>query len=339
MPEDRPPFASRDLIRHLPELLAGPEPLLESARARELLQGDPVAEASLLAVAEAVNAMAAGSSAVSTGRRGRRPSAARPIAQAARCFARELAGVFFDLGRAYVNRAIAGEMWLVGAERHCAREFVALRRVETMQTVAAALGKTDVYLRRRRWLLDVLQPAGMVDRDSLLQAAKKLLQAVTRLQEPAETARWYLLFIREQTESRFHAKEWERYATAAVSFENRALACEGAARMWAAQDRPDLAVALNRFADQLCPELPGLAYNGLLHSLLAGQPGESRRFLDVLNASLAGDGTEQSGFHIQALRDKALWTRVRAEFTNDFDGVVACLGARVAGVLEEVTRS
>ncbi|MBI4881760.1 MAG: hypothetical protein HY812_19180 [Planctomycetes bacterium] len=339
MPDDRPPFDSRDLIRHLPELLAGPEPILESARAREVLRGDPLAEASLLAVAEAVNAMEAGAVAVRAGRRGRRPTAARPIAQAARHFARGLAGVLFDLGRAYVNRAIGGEMWLVDAERHRTREAEATRRMEAMEHVAAALHEAGHYALRRRWLHEVVSPAGAGDRDALLCAARELLLETTRLVDPAETARWYLLLIREQDEPGFRADEWERYAAGAASLENKALAWEGAARLWAAHGRPDLAVVLNRSAERLCPGLPGLAYNGLLHSLLAGEVRESRQYVDALDAVGRGGGAELRGFRVQALRDKLFWTRIRADSRDSYDHVVSCLGPSMAGALEEVTRS
>ncbi len=87
------PFDPKDLVRDLPELLAGPEPVLDHPIARRMLVSDPTCRAGIQAVAEMLLAVRGGSEAVSSLRRTRPPRVPRSVEVARKYLKEELYGV------------------------------------------------------------------------------------------------------------------------------------------------------------------------------------------------------------------------------------------------------
>ena len=97
--------AARDLVYRLPELLEGPEPVLERPQVKEYLQTNPEMQGALLAVGEMARALALGSDRPPSLPRSTARILSRPVQTARTYFAQELATVLFDQGVAHYSRA------------------------------------------------------------------------------------------------------------------------------------------------------------------------------------------------------------------------------------------
>lgn len=112
------PFEVRRLIRDLPELLAGPEPVLQTDRAKEFIRQDPVARGLITAAVEMSAAMQAGTRAIHMRiKEPPPPHLRRPIEVAAKHFRERLAWIAFDRGLdAFEEDAAATQTVLASVE-------------------------------------------------------------------------------------------------------------------------------------------------------------------------------------------------------------------------------
>lgn len=104
MSEYELPFPSEALFRELPDLLAGPEPILEQPSVRAAVRNDEAARECVLVAAGIANALVAGRGG-SQSLVARAPAAAlAPIRNAAKYFANELMELAFEVGLEFAGR-------------------------------------------------------------------------------------------------------------------------------------------------------------------------------------------------------------------------------------------
>lgn len=103
-----PSFDRRDLIRHMPELLAGKEPELLKPESRRFLLEDGECRALIHAAAETAIALDSGMSRMRRSARVVSPVLRRPMEQVKRHFARRMVDVFWDQAMAAYAEAAPG---------------------------------------------------------------------------------------------------------------------------------------------------------------------------------------------------------------------------------------
>ena len=97
MSEQRPPFDVKRMIRDLPELLEGPEPILGTAAAKETIRSDPEARAMLTAAAMTAATLTKMSPRATRRPIIREPGLLRSVEQARKFFATRLVESVFDV--------------------------------------------------------------------------------------------------------------------------------------------------------------------------------------------------------------------------------------------------
>ncbi len=314
------PFDPRDLIPHLPELLAGSEPLLDAPQAKRILREDPAAQAALLAVADYVQ--------VFTGARPTRfrrvlPSAEKPIEEAAKRLAEPLRATLLAEGRRLFLAASADSRWCDGPPMP-----KALQSSKTLATLPPVLGLEPSEW--RRYLSLVAQDD--VDGLAGLRRADALFRAAIELGGERSIAEYYCMLIRSVETQSVSKDDWESLARRTTVMEIRG-ACLFQLGQLLALRKPDDAVSVDEQAATLLPAYAVGTYNTMLH---AGMAADSRTALAAttdLAARLAAFPGLDVLVSAQVDRDRGFWRSVSSRSRAIVEHLTATLPEHVASAI------
>lgn len=270
-------FHSRDLIKYLPDLLDGDDPILNRPEAKEVLRTDPLAEDALLAVGRAVNTYR-------LGRRERlRPArkvvgsieVARPILTAVDCLTRQLADVLADHATYLLTEGL-GDTWNSHSDR---AEYT-----------------VDNYDARVKGIVDIAESCDLtlpavpfeVERTNIdqdLAGSSLLLKAVAQLSPHVDTelVDLYQLLISSLRSKPFLGARWLEFAIGCSSTSTHALSLQHAARSFVQSD--DMASASRACVEAALihePDAVG-SYLGMSSSAWAGNVKDATRFATSLS--------------------------------------------------------
>ncbi len=304
MTESRPSLDLRALVRDLPDLLAGPEPVLHQPRAREWIARNPQAQGALAAAAAIVTTMNDG--------RGRlRRSAqqggrfARSVARASRWFAHELFVVLYEEGRRrYAIATEAGGTFVEGTHddvRLIHSKAPERRRLEMLRSKLEAPPSAVV-----RAFATAADSATATDPGR----SRGFFEASAALAPGDEQTRWWLGVLADSDRAP-SAANWSAEASAAKSPTARGFFLERAADGFARAGHADEASAMSEIAMQLLPDFASVAYHAVLHALLRGDGRLTRSATDALNARVLGRDSLALGLARASRQHDELWAAAR----------------------------
>lgn len=277
MADEAEPISARELIRHLPELLAGDNPLLGGSDTHQFLRQHPQARAAVLLVSGVVT--------VSEGAHSRLdaipPALPRefwkPIDQARRLLSHRLMVLLHDAALYHLDLAIREAGAYVVHLNDTALDPPSPERIEaTCSALASELGAAD-------WLAptysgQALRALTQPSAKTAAAASEQLLRTCSQLapDNPMVRLHWLLAIDPHATD----VAAWQRYARESVGPQSRANGLHGIANALAShsqfREALEVDVEATAFGDA-----GAIAWNGIQHALGAGVAGRATYFADI----------------------------------------------------------
>ena len=255
---------------------------------------------------------------------------ARPIADAAQCFSRELAHLLFDVAILRLKEEVGPDFGF--------RLFFGSRSHEELRQDAEGLHDLAETL-DEVGLLNELRPE--IDRtlsnQGSLTDAGTMFDATVELLEEAGGALWYSLFVQERRFGNVDAQTWEAYAEAQTSNRDRARGLARAAEMWARSGSIRRAIELDQIAERQLWQDPVFCYRSLQHALHAESDSRSRHVARMLANCPAGLPDTQILLDL-VRQDRAWWRWRESAHPGLMQGVTGLLPAEIAAAIQEVER-
>lgn len=248
------PFDTRRLIRDLPDLLAGKEPVLGSPAATSSLRSDPVARQMFVAAMEMGSALEGGVAAVRWRHRAIPGELRRPIERAHRFFRRRIAEVGLQVGfTRFVEQRDATSGYFENAD---AALPVRGDERETLERARSALTREGLDDLERETL-------DAIDTDD----PRKIFPICRELDPACSVARYYALLVdRERSND---PQEWLDLAESAQEPETVGWALVYAGSGFHANDEPRQAIDTSERASQFLPGCVAPVFNRLLFAIWA----------------------------------------------------------------------
>lgn len=311
---------SRRLLRELPALLAGPEPVLESAAGREFLARDAGARGVLIAAAAVASGWEAGICRQRALVPAALPRELERAGAAVRQFRRAAVNVLFEQGMsAFSSATRGGPVYFEGIhDREFAQRSAAdLERV--VEGMAEALGVparagAPIRTALRRSAKHATQPS--------LDGAAVLFDACDALIPGLCGVRLSQVQIRVLRGEKVEVERWAREVERWVSEEMKAAGCGWLAVVAFSEGRLERALEFDEKAVALAP-MWSHCYNAILHAAV----GKSQRALDRFCESftLVFDPTSASDIRQQVRSDAREWqqaARAMSAAGRELDRVV-----------------
>jgi len=305
-------FHSRDLIKYLPDLLDGDDPILKRPEAKNVLRTDPLAESALMAVGRAVNTYR-------LGRKDRlRPArkvvgsieVARPILTAVDCLTRQLADVLADHAT-YLLTVGIGETW----NSHSDRSEYSVDNYESRLREVTELAA--VYDTPLPW---TPPDPELGDINAALTNSANLLRSVGQLSphRDPELVKLYLLLLESLRCESVGGTHWLRFASTCSSSAVHTLALHHAARSFV------LTGDMN------------LASTACIDATWLHKPDTVELYLSMTSCAWAGDARHGTRF-AAALAEQSNTTRIADQIRDDRDEWGACFNKYPSVVREVAT--
>jgi len=322
---DLVPVSVRDLIEHLPELLAGSEPVLRREAVRTYLRANPDASSAILAVAHAARAMRSASDWMRALPRHAGARLCRPLEIARKYFRKELVGLLFDVG-------------LADFEEASERLGLALDRRATAGRAGPPPDLTRVTGQLAEALgLDAL-PAALPahDPDDPLARAEQLMAACDDLIPGLFGVRFYRLFLPQLRTGKSDSRAWMRYVDEAPGASDKYAGLCRAARAHLLEGRPEVAADLSAQAGAHAPHSTFPPYSA---ALCRGWMNAPDRMADSLNRWLEQIGPfpvrAQLGAR-QVRSDRHLWRPILRRTEAALERVRDGLPEPIATAFQEI---
>ncbi len=311
------PFDACDLIRHLPELLAGPEPILETPAAKRVLKEDPVAQAALLAVADYAGAYRRGRDAVWEARRTYEPTIEKPVKEAERTFKTRLSNVLMTHGARLVAEGGSTDRWCALERSDPPDSARSLNQLASSLSIGTDAFETPLSL--------VDSAGSSTARKAPLHRARQFLLGARRLNVDSRRAEFFLMACGDYASSSVTSHDWLGFARGSDVGMLSAYCLDQAARHSATSD-PEKALHLALEACRTIRLTSPIRYNILLYASMAGNRRIASEFADKTSMSASLEDTSPA-VHRQIEFDRPHWKRVRIEYPSLFSDVVGTLGA------------
>ncbi|MBI4881380.1 MAG: hypothetical protein HY812_17220 [Planctomycetes bacterium] len=330
------PVAMKDLLRRLPELLAGSEPVLSRPKVREYLKQDPAAGALITVIAELARAMSEGSELVRALPRATVRSLAKPIETARRYFKKELVDLLFDIGLAEFEQVTNG-MGMSFPSPNTGRALFP-RGASRKRVVLSVADALEIDLE------SCLSASGFSSSDlgGFFSSEQASLSRVTRLMGACDTlipgldgVQFFTVLTPELVGQPGRSSSWLDYVRSASTPYCKHAGLLQAAHSYSADGEYQMARRLDELALRHHPTSVMAPYLSALHAALAGDVSVLQsRLADWLHSLGALPGAESLParlFH----EDRALWSKVRVRDRTAFDRAVSHLPEDLAGRIQE----
>ena len=322
----------RVLVRSLPELIGGANPVSSSVAAREQLSNDLTLRAAVAALAEVAHAAETGDP-----RRLLRSGAGRSLAEtftrSSGLFARAMGDVFYRAGLAYLQRATEGELHFVRLHRAplAVRPAHELHRTETalLDVLGARPDGHDLRLVRT-----ALAAAASTNAEDHQQLATLHLDAAARLMPNNADVEYYRIQATLVRNPHNALSMWTRYRERFFGLASVGFGLHESGRTHLDRDEPVAAVELIDRAQRHLPAFAVVRFNGFMAATIAQQADKAHRFLD---AFLGMTQLTENVVYCEAIRSQPqLWRTASKRSTVLLEDAMRRMPDSLAATLTEV---
>ena len=259
-----PSFDRRDLIRHMPELLAGKEPELLKPESRRFLLEDGECRALIHAAAETAIALDSGMSRMRRSARVVSPVLRRPMEQVKRHFARRMVDVFWDQAMAAFAEATPHSDTFI--ENVHDREWRVLATPELIASMSRICLALEIHERDERADVARRVITGITSESRGLECAEHLITGCSALATGLEGVAVAKLHARTLSNAA-SAGEWKLAAKIVEGPATKAICLREWARTAFLAQESSQAIELCKTAMQLAPDQVGPTIDCALYLL------------------------------------------------------------------------
>lgn len=312
------PFETRRLIRDLPELLAGRDPVLLSGSAHEALRNDPVAQGMIVAAMEIGSALEGGTAAVRWRGRQIPRSIRRPVERAHRFFRRRISEVGLGIGfTRYIEQR--EDNWIFFENADAARP-VRGDEAKLLRKAHASLSNRALDEEERRTLaaIDTNDP-------------KRIFPLCQALDPGSSIARYYTLLV-DPVRS-LDPDAWLDLAGSARDTETIGWALVHAANAYDSADETLEALETVKEAGRYLPGSVTASFDRLVFSVQSLSTWEA-----LAAASCLRDFPAIPQQLVEQVSSMALWHTLARESPDLASGVLRALPPTLSSAIREVTK-
>ena len=335
MVSSQQPFQVRELLRHLPDLLAGSEPEVEKPEVRRMLLHDPVARAAVTSIAMLTDTSAGGSSEVAQFARQVDRSILRSVERGTQIFADVMSKMLLSSGLGHLQSATSHETYFSGLPRSDSVVYDIEEYEGVAEALVESLGiKPDGQIELVVELAARTRPSRQADS---LSNSKLLLEAAANLVPADPTVEYYLIQAATYEKPHSSLRLWRDYSKLIHANEVIGRGLHESGRAHLALGNYASALRFVMEAELYLPRSVQVAYNGMVSSMCAHNWKMATHFADQFVSLLVDDVRTLTGF-VTAINGHAKqWRYIRDNTRSRLDTVLRILPSPLVRGLEEVT--